>query len=166
MNTLRTYSYGYIKSYTGAVSNNLTYVNGVVQGTFTFSPIFAGTTGLGSHTYTAQTGHMVVNGDVVTYFVRIAGTLDSSTSFSGAWRIAGIPMPQGSNHVRRGAGAIGDCVGFSLSSVVIYEGVAAQISLQMVSGTSGSTAIDIVSNSIRGKTVDISLAVSVTHFSS
>lgn|GEM_PF-2736537 len=164
MNTLRTYSYGYIKSYTGAVSNNLTYVNGVVQGTFTFTPTFIGTTGVGTHTYTAQTGHMVVNGDVVTYFVRIAGTLDSSTAFSGAWRIGGIPMPPGSNRVRRGAGAIGDSVGFPLFSAVIYEGASVQISLQILPDANGTSAVDVASQSLRGKTVDISVAVSVTHF--
>jgi hypothetical protein len=164
MNTLRTYSYGYIKSYSGAVSNNLTYINGVVQGTFTFTPTFVGTTGVGTHAYTAQTGHMVVNGDVVTYFIRIAGTLDSSTSFGGAWRIGGIPMPQGSTHVRRGTGSIGDCVGFSLSSAVIYEGTSIQISLQMLPDINGSAWVDIATQSLRGKTVDVSLVISTTHF--
>jgi hypothetical protein len=166
MTTRNTYSYGYIKGYTGAVSSNLSYVNGVVQGTFTFTPTFTGTTGVGTHTYTAQTGHMIVTGDTVTYFVRIAGTLDTTTAFAGNWRIGGIPLPQGSNTIRRGAGTIGDSVGFPIASAVIYEGQSAQIALLKMVDPTGTTAIDIPGNSIRGKTVDISVAVTVTHFTS
>lgn len=164
--TRNTYSYGFVKGYTGAVSTNLSYINGVVQGTYTFTPTFVGTTGVGAHTYTAQTGHMIVTGDTATYFIRIAGTLDTTTAFAGNWRIGGIPLPQGSNTIRRGAGNVGDSVGFPIGSAVIYEGQSAQVALLKMVDPTGTTAIDVASNAIRGKTVDISVAVTVTHFTS
>lgn len=164
--TRNTFSDEYAKGHTGGTSDPLDYRNGLLNGTTTFTPTIYGSTGAGTHTYNSRTGRMVVNGDEVTYYVRINATLDSTTAFAGAFLVGGIPLPTGATSVRDGAGVVGYCTNIQAGSAVIFANAAPYMSVFAPPTATGTSEVDIPGQSLRGKTVDIMIAVTVTHIKS
>ncbi|MGO4586502.1 hypothetical protein AB4Z38_21850 [Arthrobacter sp. 2RAF6] len=162
--TRRTHSYGYIKGNTGSTSDPLDYINGILNGTFSFTPTIYGSSNAGTHTYNSRSGRMVVNGDEVTYYIRINATLDATTAFAGAFRVGGIPLPPGATNVRDGAGVVGYCTNVQAATVAMFAGTAPYVTILAPATATGTAEVDIPGQSLRGKTVDVILAVTVTHF--
>lgn len=177
-------SYGYV---TGVAEYKPTtgLAQGIPQGATTFTPTLYGSTdaagghGVGyTHTYTTQTGRMVVNGDEVTYYVRVKATLTSSTNFAGVLRIGGLPLPSGATNVRDGAGAVGFSQNVMVHNAVIFGSTTPYITLlcqlpttNPSSGTNdyaGTVEVGIpnlaANQNLRGKTVDVVVRVTTTHF--
>jgi hypothetical protein len=159
-----TFSYGYVKGAQGTTSDPLDYRGGIQQGTFLFTPTIYGSGGAGVHAYTTQSGRMVVAGDTVTYFVRVIGTLDSTTAFAGSLRVGGIPLPVGATNVRDGSGAVGYAVNINAQSAVIFANTVPYVSIMNNQGAAGVREVDIPANALRGKAVDLMFSVTVTHF--
>jgi hypothetical protein len=106
---------------------------------------------------------MVVTGDTVSYFIRIAATLDSTTALAGSLRIGGLPIPNGSTNVRDGAGVVGLATNVNTTTAIIYGSTTPYITL-MTMGATGSGEVDIPAQSLRGKVIDLMVAITVTHF--
>jgi hypothetical protein len=103
----------------------------------------------------------VVDGDTATYFIRVAGTLDSTTDFAGALRIGGLPLPSGAASVRDGSGPVGFTTNINAASAVVFASAAPYVGLYTL-GASGSAAVDIPGQTLRGKVVDLVVTVRVT----
>ncbi len=164
LTTRNTYSYGYVKGHAGATSDPLDYRNGTLNGNFAFTPTVYGSTGAGTHTYNSRSGRMVVNGDEVTYYIRINAALDSTTAFAGAFRIGGVPLPAGATSVRDGAGVVGWSSNIQATTAVIFSSPTPYIAMLAPATATGTAEVDISAQALRGKSVDILLAVTVTHF--
>lgn len=140
------------------------YIAGVKQGDTTFTPTLYGSGGAGTHTYTAQVGHIFVGPYTTTYSVEIQATTDSTTAFAGALCIGGLPLPSGATHVDSGSGYVGLAVNAPLNGALIYANTAPFISLMTSQGSAGLQETDIAANSLRNKAVHIILNVTVRHF--
>lgn len=159
-------SFGYILGAQGTTTDSLNYSNGIQTGTFTFTPTIYGANSAGTHTYNTRSGRMVVANGVATYYVRVNATLDATTGFAGAFRIGGIPLPTGATSVRDGGGSLSYVVNVQASSVAIFASATPYVSVFAQLGAAGTTEVDIAGQGLRGKTVDIMFAVSVTHIPS
>lgn len=166
LTTRNTFSYGYIKGHTGATSDPLDYNRGVLNGTLTFTPTIVGSINAGTHAYHARSGRMVVKGDEVSYYVRIHATLDATSAFSGAFRVGGIPLPVGATSLRDGAGMVGYCTNIQAETAVIFANASPYLSVYAPPTATGTPEVDILGQSLRGKTVDLMLSVTVTHLKS
>lgn len=164
LTTRNTFSYGYVKGHTGATTDPMDYLNGTLNGNFTFIPTLYGSMGAGAHTYNSRFGRMVVDGDEVRYYIRINATLDSTAAFAGALRVGGIPLPTGATRVRDGAGVVGWSTNIQVATAVIFGSPTPYIAVLAPATAIGTTEVDIAGQSLRGKTVDIMLTVAVTHF--
>jgi hypothetical protein len=163
LTTRNTFSYGYVLGKQGTTSDSFDYRNGVQQGTFTFTPTVYGSNSAGTQVYGSRSGRMVVTGDTVSYFIRVAATLDSTTALAGSLRVGGLPIPNGSTNVRDGAGVVGLATNVNTTTAIIYGSTAPYITL-MTMGATGSGEVDIPAQSLRGKVIDLMLAITVTHF--
>lgn len=160
----RTKSYGYIKGAQGTTNDPLEYAGGIQQGTFLFTPTIYGSGGNGTHAYTTQSGRMVVDKDVTTYFIRVKATLDATSAFQGVARIGGLPIPPGATNVRDGAGSVGYAQNIPAAGAVIFANTAPYVSLMKLDPLVGMSEIDIAGSSLRTKVIDLILTVRVTHY--
>lgn len=160
---------GYIKGEQGNTSDPMEYRGGIQQGSFTFTPTFTSSGGTGgTHTYTTQTGRMVVEKDEVTYYIRVKATLDATSNFQGTVRIGGIPFPPGSTNIRDAAGPVALASNIAAATGVIYgtstSGGAPYVALQAPVTATGTTEIDIAGNSLRTKVVEVMITLRTTHY--
>jgi len=161
LTTRNTFSYGYVLGAQGTTNDSMNYLDGAQLGVKVFTPTIYGSSSAGTHSYTTQSGRIVVDGDTATYFIRVAGTLDATTAFAGAMRIGGLPLPSGASTVRDGAGSVGFTTNVNVNSAVIFAGAAPYLSLYTM-GATGSTEVDIPGQSLRGKVVDLIVTARVT----
>lgn len=164
--TRNTFSYGYILGAQGTTTDPMDYRAGVQQGTLTFTPTLIGSGGAGTHTYNSRSGRMVVNGDEVTYYVRMNVTTDSTNAFQGVARISGLPFPAGATNLRDGAGAVGLATNVPAAAAAIYNTASPSVPYiaLMSQGATGTTEIDIAGQALRAKTMDIMVRISTTYF--
>jgi len=90
---------GYVKGGAGSTTEPLEYVGGVQQRVTTFTPTLIGSNGAGTHTYNSRSGRMLVDGNEVTYYIRMNITTDSTNAFQGVLRISGLPFPAGATNL-------------------------------------------------------------------
>lgn len=166
LDTSRTKAQGYIRGAQGNTADSMDYNGGIQQGTRTFTPTLYGSLGTGTHIYNFRSGRMVVNEDEVTYYVRINAALDSTIAFQGALRVGDIPLPLGATNLRDGAGVVGYAVNLQVASAMIFGSTAPYISIFAPPTTTGTSEVDVASQSLRGKVVDIMLRITATHFKS
>jgi len=139
------------------------YLNGAKQGQSTFTPTIYGSNSPGTHTYTMQSGRVVTNGDITTYFVRIRGTLDATTAFGGSLRVGGIPLPSGATSVMDGAGPVGYAINIPAASAMLFANATPYISIMTLKAAGGGIdEMDIPTAGIRGKTIDLMFTVTTT----
>lgn len=163
LNVRNTHSHGFVIGDQSTTNDSMNYRNGVQQGEFTFTPTVYGSGSVGVHAYTLQTGRMIVTESKVTYAVRIQAVLDATTGFAGVVRIGNVPLPFGATGLRDGVGNLGFSIGVNTSSACIFANVAPYISL-MTMGASGGSEVDIVTQSLRGKTVDLMIQVTSNYY--
>lgn len=165
LNVRNTHSHGFVTGDQGTTSDSFDYRRGVQQGSFTFTPTVYGSTGAGAHALTTQTGRMVVTADEVTYHIRVVGTLDATTGFAGSLRLGGLPLPPGATGVRDGSGHVAYSINVNTSSACIFANTAPFVSIMTMGATSGSE-VQVSTQSLRGKTIDLMLAVTATYYKS
>ena len=161
-----THSHGFVIGAQDTTGDSFDYRGGIQQGNFVFTPTLIGSTSTtNAHTYTVQSGRMVVAGDTTTYFLHIEATLDAAGTFAGSLRIGGIPLAPGATGVRNGAGGVGYAVNVNASGALIFANIAPYVTL-MTMEAAGMSEVSIGLQSLRSKTVKIMASVVVTHYKS
>lgn len=163
LNIRNTFSDGFIVGEQLTNADSFEYRNGVQQGVFLFTPTLYGDTGAGSHSYTNQTGRVTVDGNFLTYNIRITATLDSTAGFSGSLRIGGLPVPINLSGVRDASGNVGYSVNINASGAFIFGSPTPWITL-LTMGTTGMTEVSVGGQALRAKAIDIAVKVSALHY--
>lgn len=166
LNIRNTHSHGFVTGAQGTTGDSFDYRGGVQQGTFLFTPTLIGSTSTtNAHTYTTQSGRMVVTGDTVTYYVHIEATTDAAGTFAGSLRIGGIPLPYTATGVRTAAGSVGYSVNVNASGALIFANTAPYITL-MTMDAAGQSEVSVGVQALRGKAVKLVVAVAVPYYKS
>jgi hypothetical protein len=129
---------------------------GVKQGTTLFTPFITGSITPGTHTYTIQTGRVVVSGGIVTSRVSVAATLDST--IDGNLEIGGIPALLGTLGLKGGTASVGARSGLGNVVAVTHAGGSQNFKVFGANATSGNT-VPISATALRGATVYIDFTV-------